>query len=420
MIIKSRKKTGLFLLVLVSILPFYNLILSSFDSSTSTKPEVKTLIFNPEAADELVIYTHDSFMAWGDPLTYDLVMNQTFHNFGLLYNVTVNVQVFPGMVEALNVLISQKDNPQADIVIGLDNTMVGQAKNEGILKPLTSGINLENISTDLISGLDPEKYLIPFDFGLIAFVFDTAFINTTSYPEILDLNFTNLLETFGEDLAIQDPTQSATGLNFLLYQIVFFEEVLGQDWENWWSTAKEVVSIDNSWTDSWERVFTTKDDHMLVSYGTDPAYNAYFGYGTEKNAAIITHESEEYGWLQIEGIGIVEGTDNESLAKEYVKYALSSEVQDYVSINNWMFPANNQTTLPPCYDYAITTENVTILNYLVTPTYINENFQSWLNTWERLVFGLDLWWLWILVPSCVIIIGIAVIAIVRKRMRIDV
>jgi thiamine transport system substrate-binding protein len=381
---------------------------------------IKSYVFNPQADDELMIYTHESFMAWGDPDDYDLVMNQTFHNFGITHNVTVNVQVFPGMVEALNVLISQKENPQADVVIGLDNTMVGQAKNEGILKQLTSGVNLENISADIVNSLDPENYLVPIDYGLIAIIFDTEFITTTSYPEILELNFTHLLETFGEDFVVQDPTQSATGLNFLLYQIVFFDEVLGLDWQGWWEEAKEVVSIDKSWSDAWERVFSAKEDHMMVSYGTDPAYNAFFGYSFEQNAALIHYNSTEYGWLQIEGIGIVEGTDKEALAKDYINYALSSEVQDYIATNNWMFPANNQTVLPPCYDYAITTENVTVLNNMITSSFITDNFQDWLNTWERIVYALDLWWLWILVPSCVIIIGIAVIAVVRRRMKITV
>ncbi|NHJ47257.1 MAG: thiamine ABC transporter substrate-binding protein [Asgard group archaeon] len=406
-------------MALITVLPFYGAIMSGFYENGNALPKIiKSYIFNPEAEGELVIYVHESFMAWGDPVDYDLVMNQTFYNFGLLHNVTVNVQVFPGMVEAFNVLISQKDNPQADIVIGLDNTMVGQAKSEGILKPITSGVNLENISADLIADLDPEKYLVPVDYGLIAIIFDTEFLNTTTHPEILELNFTHLIDTFGNDFVVQDPTQSATGLNFLLSQIVFYDKVLGLDWQTWWEEAKEVVSIDKSWSDAWERVFSAKEDHMMVSYGTDPAYNAFFGYSFEQNAALIHHNSEEYGWLQIEGIGIVEGTDNESLAKDYINYILSPDVQDYIATNNWMFPANNQTILPPCYDYAITTENVTVLNGLITSSDITDNYQSWLNSWERIVFGLDLWWLWILIPSCVIIIGTVVIIVVRQRMKI--
>ncbi|NHJ39668.1 MAG: thiamine ABC transporter substrate-binding protein [Asgard group archaeon] len=418
---KKKRFQSIIILALIIILPFSNSMQKVNWISGENSPEIiRTYVFNPSANGELGIYTHESFMAWGDPADYDLIMNQTFHNFGLIHDVTVTVHVFSGMVDALNVLISQKGNPQADVVIGLDNTMVSQAKSEGILMPLTSGINLENISTDLISELDPEKYLIPIDYGLIALIFDTEYITTISYPELLELNFTHLIDVFGEDFVVQDPTQSATGLNFLLYQIIFYEEILGQNWEEWWTSIKDVVTIDKSWSDSWERVFSQKEDHIMVSYGTDPAYNAFFGYSFEQNAAIIHHNSEKYGWLQIEGIGIVEGTSKESLAKDYINYALSSEVQDYISTNNWMFPANNQTILPPCYDYAITTENVTVLNNLITPEYIGENYQSWLNTWERLIFGSELWWLWILIPGSVILIGTIVIITIRSRTRIDI
>ena len=415
----TKKIRIFFLISIILFLPLLGAVSSNLKISLSKKPEFKTYIFNPNAEEELVIYTHDSFIAWGlDPLT---VRNKAFYEFGVTHNVTVRVQEFSGMVDALNTLINQKENPQADVVIGLDSVMINLAKDEEILKPITSGVNITGIPASLISALDPEKYLLPIDYGLIAFIFDTEFITTASYPEILDLSFDDLITTFGEDFALQDPTLSATGVNFLMYQIIFFEQVLGQDWTEWWKSVQGVVSIDKSWSDTWARVFDTKEDHMMVSYGTDPAYNAFFNYSFEQNAAIITHNSEEYSWMQIEGIGIVEGTSNETLAKLYVDYALSSEVQELLATNNWMFPANTDVELPPCYDYAITSENVTILNNLVTTQYIGENYQDWLNTWERLVFGSGFWWAWVLSSTLlVIVVVIVIIVIYKQKTKLDI
>ncbi|MHA1639766.1 MAG: thiamine ABC transporter substrate-binding protein [Candidatus Heimdallarchaeota archaeon] len=418
----ERKLQSILIILIIVSLPVYGTIsLPSIQTGRAAKPKMRTFIFNPNAADELVIYTHDSFMAWGKPEDYQIVMNQTFYNFGVLHNVTVTVNVFSGMVEALNLLISQKEHPQADLVIGLDNTMVSRAKEEQILLPLLTGVNLENVSADLIAALDPEKYLVPIDYGLIAVIFDTAYINVSTNPELLTMDFDTLLDTFGKTLVVQDPTQSATGLNFLLYQIVLYEKVLGQEWQQWWKKAKGQVTIDKSWSDSWERVFSKKEAHMMVSYGTDPAYNAYFGYSYEHNAAIIHYNGTKYGWLQIEGIGVVNGTTKANLAKEYINYALSSEVQDYVATNNWMFPANNQTTLDPSYDYAITTENVTILNNLIQPNYIGDNYQDWLNTWERLVYGSGTWWIWALISAIALLIaGIVTYFVFKSKTRIDI
>ncbi|HUT81108.1 MAG TPA: thiamine ABC transporter substrate-binding protein [Candidatus Bathyarchaeia archaeon] len=418
---KGKNLLSFLVILLTSFLPIYGIITPVIPSTRSISPSFKTFVFNPNADNDFVIYTHDSFMAWGDSDDYDSVMNQTFYNFGLLHDVTVTVQVFSGMVAALNVLISQKNAPRADVVIGLDNTMVGRAKSEDILLPLASEINLENISSDLIAALDPENYLLPIDYSLIALVFDTEYITNVTHPEITTLNFTSLLSTFGGDLALQDPTQSATGLNFLLYQIIFYEEILGKDWQDWWQVARELVSIDKSWSDSWDRVFSTKEKHIMASYATDPAYNSFFGYSNEKNAALIHNNTDEYGWLQIEGIGVINGTSNETLAKEYVKYALSLEVQNLTATNNWMFPANTQVALPTCYDYAITTDDVIILNNMVSSDYINANYQSWLNTWERLIYGSSLWWAWVLIASAIILIGgITVYFIYRRKTKIDV
>ena len=399
-------------------------ILGNFDTwnipLSATPPIDRLYVINPDAIGELNIYTHESFLAWGHSADYEAVMDQAFHSFGLEHNVTVNLHVFSGMVEALNILIQNKDDQLADIVIGLDSTMVSRAKSENILLPYTE-VNLENISTDLVNALDADKYLIPIDYGLLAFVYDSEFIDSTQYSELDALTFDNLLNVFGEDLAVQNPTLSATGLNFLLYQIVFYEEILGLDWQDWWKEAKDLVAIDDSWSDSWDRVFGTKQKHIMVSYGTDPGYNAFFGYGNDSNARIIDYETDLYGWMQIEGIGIVNGATNLTLAKAFIDHAISNDFQELIATNNWMFPASSSIDLPPCYDYAITTENVTILNALVTPSYIGENYQAWLVEWQNIIYVKKYWWVWIIVSSVIIIgITVAVVIYIRKtKLKIE-
>lgn len=395
------------------------LYISSTTHEEQSVAYAKKYVFNPNAEEELVIYTHDSFLAWGaDP---EATHQKAFYDFGEENNVTVTLFLFNGMVEAMNTLIGQKNNPQADIVIGLDSSMVARAKDQKILQPYSSA-NLENISQSLITALDPEKYLLPVDYGLIALVFDTAFISKTTSPELSSLNFSTLLSSFGKDLAIPDPTLSATGLNFLLYQIIFYEQVLGLPWQNWWEQARDLVTITKSWSDAWSQVFSNQQDHMLVSYGTDPAYNDFFGYGSEENAEIIHAANDSaFGWMQIEGVGIVNGSSNVPLAKKYIDYLLSTEIQDLLPTNNWMFPANNQSILPPCYDYAISTENVTVLNYQVTSEYIGNNYVQWLNAWEQIIYGRNTWWIYVLIGTVALIIASTVIYFVyRKKTRIDV
>lgn len=416
----KRNMKILLIIISVLILPLNNskLTYTNNVSGYSNSPGFKQIIINAAGDQELVIYTHDSFLAWGsDPET---TLNTAFHDWGVANDVTINLKLFSGMVNALNSLILEKSAPVADVIIGLDSVMVNRAKEADVLMPYADA-NLENISTSLIAALDPEKYLLPIDYGLIAFIFDTEFISASNNPELAELTFENLLTTFGEDFVVQDPTLSATGINFLLYQILFYEEILGQDWKSWWEAAKGLVTIDQSWSDSWDRVFGTKEDHMMVSYGTDPAYNAYFNYSFEQNAALISKDSTKYSWMQIEGIGLVNGATNVTLAKSYIDFALSPAMQNLIAVNNWMFPANTEVTLPPCYDYAITVENVTILNDLVTSDYIGANYQTWLNEWEQLIFDTGFWWLWVLIPAVVVFIAIiATVVIFTRGKKLDI
>ena len=417
---KNQSKT-IFIVFLLLLLPLVGMAghkKSSAKTSQNISP-VRISVFNPDAEEELVIYTHDSFLTWGlDPTTTRQI---AFTDFGIANDVSVRLVEFGGMVDALNTLINQKDNPQADIVLGLDNVMVSRAKEEEILQPYI-GVNLTKIPNDLINSLDSEKYLLPIDYGLIAIIFDTEYINTTINPELNQLTFEHLATTFVNDLVVQDPTLSATGVNFLLYQIAFYEEILQQNWTIWWETVKDSITIDDSWSDSWDRVFIAKESHMMVSYGTDPAYNAYFNYSYEKNAAIFHYNEEQYGWMQIEGIGIVNGTTKTAIAEKFVDYALNNTFQDLLALNNWMFPANNDVILPDEYvDYAITTENVTILNYLMSQEYIGQNYLSWLNQWEQLIFGTGYWWIWVLIPSIVIVASLTIAGVLYfRRKRLDI
>ncbi|MHA1355924.1 MAG: hypothetical protein ACTSR1_12200, partial [Candidatus Heimdallarchaeota archaeon] len=97
-----------------------------------------------------------------------------------------------------------------------------------------------------------------------------------------------------------------------------------------------------------------------------------------------------------------------------IDHAISNDFQELIATNNWMFPASSSVDLPPCYDYAITTENVTILNALVTPSYIGENYQAWLVEWQNIIYVKKYWWVWIIVSS-VIIIGITVTVVIYIR-----
>ena len=333
----------------------------------------------------LTIYTYDSLLKWGkEP---EKVWSLVFDGFGEKCDCKVIVRTFPGAREMLLALIEEArtlGKPQADVVIGIDNIMVFEAKKEGILEPYIPS-NANELDERLIKSLDEEYTVVPYDFGVIAFVYDTKFVVPRNFS-FLDFYDPELAGT----LVVEDPTLSSTGLNFLIWQILFYEKVLGRDWREWWRNVREHIKVVPSWGDAYD-IFLNEaaGRHIVASYGTDPAYSLYF-YNTTRFRASVAHKGlkhEGYAWLQIEGIGIVRDTPNRDLAEKFVDWFLSKEVQEHIPLNQWMYPANKLVDLPEVYNVAIDPYKVRLLNTMVTSDYIVSNLNRWLKEWKEIVAG---------------------------------
>jgi len=333
-------------------------------------------------ANKLIVYTYDSFMAWGDdPLTID---SRVFGPFMQQYDVEIEiVRLQTDANGVIARLITELERPVADVVIGIDNVLILQEPSQSVLEPYTpSNINLVNDS--LIASLDPEHYVTPFDFGLVSLIYSMAKINATTHPEVANLTFSNLGTTeMASSLVTEDPHLSSTGLAFLLTEIAVYEKLLGQDWRQWWSQVHGYVDVLPGWTDVWQVWSTEATKWFLVSYGTDPAYS-YYSTNSTPDAAVapVYNAGSHYAWMQVEGIGLVKNGPNPTLAKAFIDYCLTSSVQSYVALNQWMFPVNNEVTLPTAYSYALQAEDVNILNALLPRSEIAANLTLWLDEWD--------------------------------------
>lgn len=283
-------------------------------------------------------------------------------------------------------LIEEKDQPRADVIIGVDNILIFEAIDNDVLEPYTPS-NLSLIRQDLVEFLDPQHYVVPYDYGLIALVYDTNFINSTAYPQIESLTFEDLLEdSYAKTMVTEDPTQSSTGLSFLLWQIAIYTKVYGRDWSSWWAEIKDRIHVAKSWGDAYS-IFLNEaaGRHIVVSYGTDPAYSYYFYNSTRYNATLLVANGSYYGWLQIEGIGIVRNAPHRELAEKFIEWFLSNEVQAEIPLNNWMYPANKNVELPEVYKYAIDPYSCKLANDLLSREEIKAHLSEWLYTWTEIM-----------------------------------
>src|SRR6056297_2599910 len=85
-----------------------------------------------ESKPELVVYAYDSFASeWGPgPQVVEL--------FEEKHGITVHLKSIGDAGQVLQRLILEKDDPRADLAIGIDNNLIARAKKEGVLMPYIS------------------------------------------------------------------------------------------------------------------------------------------------------------------------------------------------------------------------------------------------------------------------------------------
>ena len=334
-----------------------------------------------------VVYTYSSFMDWGDEGA-TAVLDRAFAPFEEEYGIDIDFIVLEADANfIISKLASEAANPVADVVIGIDNILILQEVARSVLEPYESPM-LQYVNESIVAALDPDHYLTPFDYGLVTLIYSSDSINTTTHPELGALTFADLNSSgLASALVTEDPNQSSPGLSFLLSQIAVYEEILGLDWTEWWEDVRLDIDVEQGWTQAWSAWSTSPTRHLLVSYGTDPAYSSNYLGGIEPDTAIapFRYLDQNWAWMQVEGAGLVKNGPNPDLGKAFLDYCLNITVQQEIALNQWMFPANKEVELPSVYQYAIHPDEISILNSLLNRTYIASNLNSWLDEWNLIM-----------------------------------
>lgn len=341
---------------------------------------------------ELVIYVYGDFMAWGE--NPEEVWHKVFDEFGEKYGVKVIVKTFDDARTALVTVIDEYNRGvrTADLVIGVDNILVYEAKKAGILECYYSPLAEETVPEEISNVLDPEKCVTPIDYGLITLVYDPSKLDNQTLQILRDKpTFEDLANpNIASKLIVEDPTKSSPGLSFLYWEIAVESKLEGKDWKEWWSSVKDYVMVAPSWGDAYDEFLREGGTRgIVVSYGTDPAYSAWSSNGAPTiNASLIYYNGESTAWLQVEGALVVKGQPGTKLAEKFVDWLLSDEIQELIPSNQWMLPANSKVPLPDYYKYALTIDDVDIIaNNLLTPDEIRANYESWLLSWTQIMGG---------------------------------
>jgi thiamine transport system substrate-binding protein len=267
-------------------------------------------------------------------------------------------------------LAVERSDPVADLVIGIDNSMLHKAVELDLLEPyLPAG--LQNVKEGLV--FDREGYLTPYDSGYIAIICNSEMMKERDlpYPDSL----LDLADPIYEDsIMFVDPVISSTGSSFLIWASV----MSGQNRSAFFRDLNDnSFNVFATW-DAMYAAFRAGEAPMAISYGLDTASEIMWAEDPE-TVTTVTVVPEDEGYRQIEGAGIVKGTDSREEAEEFLEFMLTTEFQSRVGVNV-MLPVVRGVPVDHAYldhgAFATTHREA-------DQDDIAENWDLWLSEWEN-------------------------------------
>jgi thiamine transport system substrate-binding protein len=267
------------------------------------------------AKGNLTVYTYPSFVSeWGPGSGLKKLFEQKC-------DCTLNFVAAGDGSTLISKLKLEGNSSRADIVLGVDNSVVSDAIESDLFLPLPpSQAKLQVPIQDQI-----RKKAVPFDFGLITVMYDSTKI--TNPPKSLD----DLLQRpeFKKKLIVQDPRFSAPGLSFLVFLRSTYGEGLAAKLK---LLKSQTLTVTPGWSEGYA-LFTKWEAPLVVSYTSSEFYHRIVEHNTRFKAAIFQEHT-----VNVEFAGVVKTTKNKLLATSFVDFLLSPDAQKIISEANWMYP----------------------------------------------------------------------------------
>ena len=300
----------------------------------------------------LTVYAYDTFCGdWG-------AAGAVIPAFEEKTGIKVNLVASGAALEVINKVRLEGSNTQCDVILGITDSVADRAYD--LLEPYRSPY-IDTIDQRLV--FDKDDRLIPFDYGIFAFVCDSAceLIMPQSLEELATDAYRNLV-------ILIDPRTSSVGTGLMMWTY----NALGDRWLDWWKTMSEnALTIASGWSSAYG-LFTEGEAPIVISYTTSPVYHVMWE-DTTRYQALVFPEGHE---VTIEAAGIVKGTKHRSEAEQFIDFLLTDAQVDLANANS-MYPVNRTVELPPAYDYAPVPEKLF--------TDFDDKASSLITEWENAV-----------------------------------
>ncbi|MBO4394144.1 MAG: thiamine ABC transporter substrate-binding protein [Spirochaetales bacterium] len=275
----------------------------------------------------LTVYAYDTFCGdWG-------AAGSVIPAFEEKTGIKVNLVSSGAALEVINKVRLEGERTECDVILGITDDIADKAYD--LLESYNSP-NLKNIDQRMV--FDSQNRLIPYDYGVFAFVCDSE-SNITMPASLMDLT----KDEYKGKVILIDPRTSSVGTGLMMWTY----NALGDKWLDWWKTmSKNALTVASGWSSAYG-LFTEGEAPLVISYTTSPVYHVMWEDTTRYQALLFSDGHE----ITIEAAGIVKGTKHRSEAEEFIDFLLTEAQIDLANANS-MYPVNTKIELPAAYDYA--------------------------------------------------------------------
>ena len=275
----------------------------------------------------LTVYAYDTFCGdWG-------AAGSVIPAFEEKTGIRVNLVSSGAALEVINKVRLEGERTECDVILGITDDIADKAYD--LLESYNSP-NLKNIDQRMV--FDSQNRLIPYDYGVFAFVCDSE-SNITMPASLMDLT----KDEYKGKVILIDPRTSSVGTGLMMWTY----NALGDKWLDWWKTmSKNALTVASGWSSAYG-LFTEGEAPLVISYTTSPVYHVMWEDTTRYQALLFSDGHE----ITIEAAGIVKGTKHRSEAEEFIDFLLTEAQIDLANANS-MYPVNTKIELPAAYDYA--------------------------------------------------------------------
>jgi thiamine transport system substrate-binding protein len=241
--------------------------------------------------------------------------------------------------EMVNKLILTKARPVADVVYGIDNTLLSRASAAGVVEAYSGPATQRKTAVAMADGTEGAG-VVPVDYGYVTLNIDKAWFAKKGLA--LPRSLADLAQpAYARLLVVPHPATSSPGQAFLFSTIAGLGEEAAFAW--WAQMRGNGVKVVKGWTEAYYTEFTRNGGTrpIVVSYASSPAAEVF--YSKEKITESPTANLFLKGGVfrQVEGVALVKGGHPgvRPAAAQFIEFLRSGPVQQALQTSMWMYPA---------------------------------------------------------------------------------